>query len=140
MWQESRQRPRRLSPPAPSIRSAIWSKSRASRPLWPAGCSGRGRQEGGSFGGAEDLFAAGGLLEQESAGVGVFEGAGDRLRGAFDRGRERLVFLGAGVEDDAGGPDRVADAEGVGERVARLLAQPLVLAGPVGQGDGVAHP
>ena len=49
MWQESRQRPRRLSPPAPSIRSAIWSKSRASRPLWPAVCSSSSRQESLSF-------------------------------------------------------------------------------------------
>ena len=35
----------------------------------------------------------GAALEQQSAGVGFLEGAGDRLGGALDRGRERLFFL-----------------------------------------------
>ena len=41
------------------------------------------------------------------------------------------------MEDDAGGADPVADPQRVGERVQRLLAQLLVLAGAVDQVDGV---
>ena len=105
-----------MPPPAPSISSAVWSKSRPSRPLWPAVCSSRSGQLSLSF-----------------------ERGGDGFRGAFDRGAERLAFLGAGVEDDAGGADPVADPQGVGERGQGLLAQLFVFAGAVDQVDGVDH-
>ena len=54
---------------------------------------------------AEQAFVAGGLLEQERAAVAVFERRGDHLRGALHRRPQRLAFLRAGVEDDAGGAD-----------------------------------
>ncbi len=65
---------------------------------------------------AEQPFVAGGLLEQERAGVAVVQRRGDHLRRPLDRGPQRLAFLRAGVKDDAGGADRVADPQRVGER------------------------
>ncbi len=41
----------------------------------------------------QQAFVAGGLLEQQPAGVAVLEGACDRFGGALDRGCERLFFL-----------------------------------------------
>ena len=88
---------------------------------------------------AEQPFVAGGLLEQERAGVAVLQRRRDHLRGALDRGAERLAFLRARVEDDAGGADPVADPQRVGQRGERLLAQLGVLRRAVDQVDGVDH-
>ena len=82
---------------------------------------------------------AGGLLEQQRAAVAVLQRRGDHFRGAFHRRAQRLAFLGAGVEDDAGGADPVADPQRVGERGQRLLAQLFVFARAVDQVDGVDH-
>ena len=89
---------------------------------------------------AEQAFVAGGLLEQERAASRCPSSAAAIVfAGALHRGPERLAFLRAGVEDDAGGADPVADPQRVGERGQRLLAQLFVFAGAVDQVDGVDH-
>ena len=80
---------------------------------------------------------AGGLLEQQRAGVGVLQRRGDHFRSAFQRRLQRVGFLRAGVEDDARGADPVADPQRVGERGQRLLPQLFVFGRAVDQVDGV---
>ena len=77
---------------------------------------------------AEQAFVAGGLLEQERAGVAVLERRGDHFARPVSAPVPAARLLGAGVEDDAGGADPVADPQRVGERGQRLLAQLSVLA------------
>ena len=89
---------------------------------------------------AEQAFVAGGLLEQQRAASRCpSSAAAITFAGPFHRGPERLAFLGAGVEDDAGGADPVADPQRVGERGERLLAQLFVFGRAVDQVDGVDH-
>ena len=84
-------------------------------------------------------FVPGGLLEQERTAVAVLQGRGDDFGSPLHRRVERLAFLRAGVQDDPGGADLVADPQRVRQRAQRLLAQLGVLGRAVDQVDRVDH-
>ena len=59
---------------------------------------------------------AGRVLEQDRALLGLGESLANELARTGDRFVDRVLLAGPGVEDDAVGADRVAEAKRVGQR------------------------
>ena len=95
--------------------------------------SGRSRGRAGPCGRRSARAGAGSCRVSSSAAAISFRGA------LASTGPSGSPFWAPGCRTTPGGADPVADPQGVGERVERLLAQLSVLAGAVDQVDGVDH-
>ena len=78
-------------------------------------------------GAPERAAGAGRVLEVQLAALAVGERLGDRLARARDRLADVPCLGRAGVQDDAGGADRLPDAQRVRQRGQRFGADVLVV-------------
>ena len=99
----------------------------------------RGVEQAGELvdGASERAAGAGGVLEMQIAALAVRERLRDRGPGAGDRPIDVTGLRRARMQDHAGGPDRGAHPQRVGQRRERFGADVGVLAGAVEQVHGM---